>query len=514
MPDDRNGKVYLVGAGPGDPGLLTLRARECLQRADLVLYDGLVNPLILQHTAGQCERTARVRRENALVVPQAEVCHRMIQAARAGRTVVRLKGGDPYIFGRGSEEVGALETAGVRFEVVPGITAASAAAEYAGFPLTHREVASAVAFITGHEDPMRTECRLDYRALAAFPGTLVFYMGLTRLSDICAELIAAGKPGDTPAAIVCQTTLPSQRSVFATLQSLPAQAAAAALRPPSLIIVGDCLRLRRQKSWFEELPLFGLSIGITRPRDQSLETAQLVARLGGEPVVLPLIEVAPVSGDAAENVRLCLLRLADYDWVIFTSVNAVTEFVNQLRIAGLDARALGAIRIAAIGTSTAEKLHQHLLTADVVPSNSSAESLSQTLIPRVSGQRCLYPRASRGREVLTPALRAAGAVVDELVVYENRDASALDPGLVSRLRNGELHWIGLSSPAIARQLAALITREQIPPESWPTRIASLSPVTSQAAADAGLIVAAEAGEATWEAMLAAIARSHNSAGRP
>ncbi|MCP4173276.1 MAG: uroporphyrinogen-III C-methyltransferase, partial [Fuerstiella sp.] len=240
----KTGKVFLVGAGPGDPGLLTLRGRDILACADLVLYDGLANPLLLRLTDCPCERTARTQVGSGRIVPQQEINERLIMEARSGKHVVRLKGGDPFIFGRGSEEVAALKNAGIPFEVIPGITAATAAGEYAGFSFTHRDIASAVAFVTGHEDPSREATRLDYKALASFPGTLVFYMGLGRVQDICTQLVREGKPGHTPAAVVCQASLPHQQVVTSTLAELPAAVAASGLRPPSLIVIGECVDLR------------------------------------------------------------------------------------------------------------------------------------------------------------------------------------------------------------------------------------------------------------------------------
>lgn len=507
MADQSAGKVFLVGAGPGDPGLITLRAVECLRAADLVLYDGLVNPLLLSLTRGTCERTARIRSGDAAVVPQQDINARLIAEAHAGRTVVRLKGGDPYIFGRGSEEAAALHDAGIPFEVVPGITAATAAAEYAGFSLTHRQIASAVAFITGHEDPQKQTGALDYPALAAFPGTLVFYMGLGRLPDICRQLVACGKPPSTPAAVVCHACWPTQQVVSGTLESLPALAAAAGLRPPSLIVVGDCVTQRPHLSWFEQLPLFGVSIGITRPADQCPAIAAQIVRQGGEPVVMPLLEIRPLEASAAEEARRQLQRLAEYQWLIFTSVNGVEEFVRLLWEAGMDLRAVGQARIAAIGTSTAAALAENRLRADLVPTEFRAEALADALIPHVANSRCLWLRASRGRDVLPERLRQAGAVVDELVVYQNLDVPQLDAAVLRRITDGSLHWIGLSSPSMARRLAELLQASHVPPEQIPTRIATISPLTSAAARETGLQVAAEATDFTWEGILAAIHRA-------
>ncbi len=503
------GKVFLVGAGPGDPGLITVRGAECLAQADLVLYDGLVNPILLRLTKGICERTARTRRDDAVIVTQAEINGRLISEAQAGRTVVRLKGGDPYIFGRGGEEAVALHEAGIPFEVIPGVTAATGAGEYAGFSFTHREISSAVAFVTGHEDPSRQESRLDYQALAAFPGTLVFYMGLSRLREICETLQGAGMQKSVPAAVVCQVSLPSQRVVEGTLETLPTLAAGQNLKPPSLIVIGECVRLRAQLSWFENLPLFGVSIGVTRPEEQAEDVAQQIVRMGGEPVLMPLIEVGPVDQHHQTEIARVVRQLDRFQWLVFTSVNGVAEFFRHLHDAKLDTRCLGKAQIAAIGPSTAEKLRAFGVIADVVPSEYRAEALAKSLQSRVRGKTMLWVRGSRGRDVLPQMLTDVGALVAQLVVYENRDIDKLTPEIERRLKAGTLDWIGLSSPSIARRFAQLLKTSGIAATELQTRIATISPVTSAAAAESGLIVSAEAAVSTWNGILHAIERSRS-----
>ena len=271
-PSVRPGVVYLVGAGPGDPGLLTLRGLECLQLADLILYDGLANPQLLEFSRATAERTARVGGPGSRHLEQSEINQRLIAAAHEGKTVVRLKGGDPFIFGRGSEEAVALSEAGIPFEVVPGITAATGAAVYSGISLTHRDHASAVALITGHEDPTKPESALPYEQLGQFPGTLVFYMGLHRIEQITHSLMEAGRSATESAAVICQATTPRQQVVTGQLSTIAAVSQAAKLKPPSLLIVGDCVRLREQASWVEKRPLHGLRIGITRPAGQAEES--------------------------------------------------------------------------------------------------------------------------------------------------------------------------------------------------------------------------------------------------
>ncbi len=503
------GKVWLVGAGPGDPGLITVRGAQLLAEADLVLYDGLVNPLLLRLAHGQCERTARIRRDGQSIVPQADINQRLIQEARNGKWVVRLKGGDPYIFGRGSEEAAALHEAGIPFEVVPGITAATAAAIYAGFSCTHRDLASAVALITGHEDPTRSETRLDFQALARFPGTLVFYMALSRLPDVCSQLAAAGLAPETPAAVVCHASLPTQQVIEGCLQDIAARLQQTSVRPPSLLIIGECVRQRSQLSWFEQLPLFGLSIGIARPEEQSGDAAEPVVRQGGEAVIMPLIEITPVDQLQAAHIRSTIERLSDFQWIIWTSGNGVSEFFYHLKQAGRDARALAGIQLACVGDSTARRLADFGLTADLIPPVFRAESLATELIRRRSGSApMLWARASRGRDVLPDLLHASGINLEQLVVYESRDIPALAPEVLERIRAGTLDWIALTSPAAARHVAELLSAAGIATDVLTTRFASISPLTSSAARTAGLQVHAEATAAEWPLLLEAIARTN------
>lgn len=496
------GKVYLVGAGPGDPGLLTLKGRECLARADLVLYDGLVNPLLLAHTRAQAVRTCRSEEEHGRLIRQTEINNQLIAAARAGQTVVRLKGGDPFIFGRGGEEAAALAAAGISFEVVPGVTAAVAASAYAGISLTHRDCASAVAFVTGHEDPQKPESSLDYQALAAFPGTLVFYMGLHRLPQIAEALVSAGKRPDVPAAVVCRGTTPAQRSVAATLRDLPEAARKANLHAPSIIIVGECVRQRDAISWFESKPLFGRRVGVTRPTGQCEPIIERLFELGAQPVLMPTIEILPPANWS--EVDRTLARLRDFDWIVFTSANGVRALFGRLWDTGGDVRQFGTAKLAVIGEGTAQALAEYRLRADVVPQSFRAEALAESLRPLVAGKRVLWARASRGRDVLPLELRSAGALLEELVVYRNSDVERFEPATVSALESGDVDWIGLSSPSIARSLARLLPEGARAHLGEKIRLASISPVTSAAAMEIGLPIAAEATEYTWKGILDAI----------
>lgn len=506
------GKVYLVGAGPGDPGLITVRGRECLARADLVLYDGLVNEHLLWHSHARAIRTCRAEGPDGRTLQQAEINEQLIAAAREGMTVVRLKGGDPFIFGRGAEEAAALSAAGIPFEVVPGVTAAVAASAYAGIPLTHRDRASAVAFVTGHEDPRKPGSALDYNVLAAFPGTLVFYMGLHRLPIIAQSLIQSGKNPGTPAAIVCRGTTPAQRTVVSCLADLPAAANDAGLHAPSLIIVGDCIREREAIRWFENMPLFGRRVGVTRPAGQFEPIASRLFELGAQPVPLPTIEILPP--DDWHAVDHSLARLAEFDWIVFTSANGVQSLLGRLWETGGDLRRFGSAKVAAIGAETARALADFRLRVDLVPESFRAEALAAALRPHVAGRRVLWARASRGRDVLPVDLRTAGAELEEVVVYRHRDVEELDAATQTALAAGELDWIGLSSPSIARALSRLLPPRARELLGKSIRLATISPVTTAAAHEAGLPVAAEALDYTWEGILQAIIRTESERSGP
>jgi uroporphyrinogen III methyltransferase/synthase len=425
----------------------------------------------------------------------------MIAAAREGKTVVRLKGGDPFIFGRGGEEAAALAAAGIPFEVVPGITAATAAAVCTGISLTHRDFASAVTFITGHEEHSRTESKLDYQALARISGTLVFYMGLDRVETIAKHLIEAGKAADTPTAVVCQATLPAQRFVSGPLKDIASLVARAGLHAPSLIIVGEVVGARQPAEWFTGRPLQGVSIGLARAEEQLDPVIAKINVLGGEPVLMPLIEISPpetwIEVDAA------LSRLADYDWLVFTSVNGVRALLSRLWETGGDARTLGRTKIAVIGPATRDALAAYGLRADVMPDAYRAESLAAALAPLVHGNRVLWARANRGRDVLPREIAAAGATLDEVVVYRNQDVDRLPGDVAARIVDGRLDWIALSSPSIARGVARVARAALQSPR--PPRLAAISPVTAEAASEAGLPVHVIADVYTWDGLLTAIA---------
>ncbi|HND53630.1 MAG TPA: uroporphyrinogen-III C-methyltransferase, partial [Pirellulaceae bacterium] len=365
-------KVYLVGAGPGDSGLITMRGVACLQRAEVVLYDYLVNPEIVAHAPAAAEVHCLGKHGRTRIWTQDEINRAMVDFAAQGRTVVRLKGGDPAVFGRIAEETDYLRRHGIEFEIVPGVTAALAAGSYAGIPITHRDVASAVAFIAGREDADKTETALDFNALARFPGTLVFYMGVTTAPQWTRALLDAGKSADTPAAIVRRCSLPDQTTIITTLGRLTDEIVPATkLRPPLVVILGEVVRLKPMLDWFERRPLFGQRVLVTRPADQAGGLVEPLAQLGAELRVQPAIRIGPPTNWG--QVDAAIARLSEFDWVVFSSANGVRYLLDRLRALGRDARAFGTARLAVIGPGTAAELDRYQLRADCVPSEYRAE---------------------------------------------------------------------------------------------------------------------------------------------
>jgi uroporphyrinogen III methyltransferase/synthase len=505
------GRVDLVGAGPGDPALITVQGREALARADVVVYDALVNRRLLDLAPAAAERIFAGRRRGRRALPQAVVNALLTRRAREGRRVVRLKGGDPFVFGRGAEELESLEAAGVPVRVVPGVTAGVGALAYAGLSPTHREAASGVAFVTGHADP-EAPGALDWPALARFPGTLVIYMGMAHLAAICRVLVRHGKLPGTPAAVVQQGTTPRQRTIVGTLADLPRRAAEAESGPPALVVVGDVVRRRQGPSWFERLPLFGRRVLITRPVGEAGPAADDVAALGAEALIAPMVRIEPPV-DYGPLDR-AIAGLAAFDWLVFTSLNGVHGFLDRLAEAGRDLRALGHLRLAAIGPATAEALARRGLRADVMPAAYRSEALAEALSPLVSGCRVLLARADRGRPLLREALERV-ADVEQVAVYRNLDAEALPAEVAARLAAGTIDWVTLTSPAIAARFFALLPEAARSHVGRSIRMATISPVTSAAVREHGFDVAAETPVHTWPGLLDELrAADRGGVGRP
>jgi uroporphyrinogen III methyltransferase/synthase len=502
MSDPAAARVYLVGAGPGDPGLLTLRAVECLARADLVLYDKLVPPRLLDFAPPAAERRCVADLPGSHPQRWPHIVQAILDAVKLGKTVVRLKGGDPLIFGRGTEEAEELRAAGITYEIVPGVTAALAAASHAEIPLTHRRLASAVAFVTGHENPTKPPPTLDWAALARFPGTLAVYMGMARLDLIVRVLLEHGKPPNTPAAVVSSASTGDQRCVRTTLADLPDAVRSAGLAAPAVVLIGPAVGLAPPHSWFEARPLFGKRVLVTRPRQQASDFVRRLEQLGAVPYVLPAVEIQPPDDWSAVDDYLA--RLGDYDWLVFTSANGVQAFLGRLRQTGRDLRALAGLRLAAIGPGTAEALRAFHLDADLVPDEYRSERLAATLAERAAGKRILLARADRGRDVLRQEL-AKVATVDQVTVYRQLDA--VQPGAVvhDALRRGEIDFVTLTSSNVARAfLRSLDEIGRTRLHAGDVRLVTISPVTSAAVAELGYAVAAEAREYTAEGLLQAL----------
>lgn len=500
----KTGIIYLVGAGPGNPKLLTLRGKECLERADVVLYDYLANPALLDFAPAKAERIYVGRRGRGHYQDQSEINRLLIEKARAGRIVVRLKGGDPFVFGRGGEEAEAVAGAGLPFEVVPGVTSAVAAPAYAGIPVTHRTLASTVTFVTGHEDPAKDTEALEWPRLATAHGTLVFLMGVKNLPAIVANLRREGKPADTPVAVIRWGTKPSQRTVVGTLGTIAGKAAEAQIEPPSIIVVGEVVRLREQLNWFETRPLFGKRVLVTRARVQAGELSRLLVDQGAEPVECPTIQIVP-PGSWAE-LDEAIAALSRYQWLVFTSVNGVQPFMERLQHKGLDGRAVAGLRLCCIGPRTAEALASYGLRADVIPAEYQAEGLIEAMkAAGVKGQRVLIPRAAVAREILPEQLRALGADVHVVTAYRTVLPEVEADRVKDLLKKQALHALTFASSSTVRNFSGLFgSREEMCRLTGGVVVACIGPITAKTAAEEGLPVTITAAENTIPALVEAI----------
>jgi uroporphyrinogen III methyltransferase/synthase len=489
------GKAYLIGAGPGDPGLLSVRAVELLGACDVVLYDRLVPPAALEGT-GDAELVYVGKEPGRPSMPQAEINAKLVELVREGKTVVRLKGGDPFVFGRGGEEAEALAEAELAFEVVPGITAGVAAPAYAGIPVTHRDGASAVAFVTGHEDPEKPESALDWDALAAFPGTLVFYMGVKNLERIAWSLVEAGRSEGEPAAVIERGTTNRQRVVTGTLGEIAARVAEAGIKPPALTVVGAVADLRDELAWFErDRPLLGRTVVVTRARAQASTLARRLSDLGAEVVAAPVITTTPLP---PEEVDSALGPLDRYDLICITSQTAIDPFFAALRRQGLDARALSVARVATIGRATAAALAERGIDADIVPGRQVAEGLVEALAgEELDGRRTLVARAAEGRDLLPDALRERGAEVDVVALYRT---VPLPPSRVALDAAARADYVTFTSSSTVRYFVEAIG-DAFPREA---RIVSIGPATSATARELGIEVHVEAARHDVDGLLTAL----------
>ena len=497
------GIVHLVGAGPGDPGLLTVRGRDLLARCDVIAADALANPAIVDaarlvnpgvevHDVGK--RGGKGESAN-----QDTINTLLIRLAREGKRVVRLKGGDPLVFGRGSEEAQALAAAGIAFEIVPGVTAGVAAPAYAGIPVTHRGVATSVTFVTGHEDPAKADTQTDWGALARAGGTIVLYMGVKTLPRIAAALVAGGMSPDMPAAAVQWGTHPRQRTVTATVSTLAEAIDVAGLGAPVITVIGAVVALRDEIAWFDRLPLFGRRVVVTRASAQASGLRDALAALGADVLELPVLRVEPLDPGP---LAAALARLGQYQWLVLTSQNAVAVLWDAMRAAALDARSLAGVRIACVGRTTSDALLARGLVADVVPTRFVAEAVLDALSARddVRGRRVLYVAAEGARDVLPVGLRAMGAVVDRVAAYRTRPDGTGASQLRDALAEGGVDVVTLASASAVTGYVeavgdALASRAPA---------VSIGPVTSEAARRAGIAVVAESGEASISGLVDAL----------
>ncbi|MBN2581678.1 MAG: uroporphyrinogen-III C-methyltransferase [Planctomycetes bacterium] len=502
------GKVFLVGAGPGDPGLLTLRGAELLRRADVVVYDRLVPAELLSMVPATARRVYVGKTPGQSGISQDEINAILVREARSAATVVRLKGGDPLVFGRGGEEALALRWAGIPFEIVPGVTAGVAGPAYAGIPVTHRGLTSSVVFVTGNEDPAKPDSDLDYAALARI-GTVVFYMGVGHLRENLAQLVTAGRSPQTPAAIVQWATTARQRTVTGTLATLADRAEAAGMAAPCIVIVGEVAALRDELAWCERLPLFGRTILVTRSRRQASELVVALRDLGARVIELPTIEIRPVDSPELTDVAG---RLAEFDWIVFTSPNGVIEFAAHLSRHGKDVRALAPLRIAAIGPGTARHLADVGLRADLVSEKAIAESLADALLAAGVGQgtSVLLTRAEEARDVLPDRLRAAGAVVTDVAVYRTVVPEHVDAESLAALAAGDVDLVTLTSSSTARHLAEVVRAHggdaMLDRVCSASRFFAIGPITARTADEFGFQVIVESPVHTIDGLVEAIRR--------
>ena len=480
----KKGKVYIIGGGPGDPGLLTVKGKECLEKAEVVVYDYLIGSDILAYANPDARLVYVGKQGGAHTVTQDALNRILVEEAMRGRMVVRLKGGDPFIFGMGGEEAQVLAEAEIPFEIIPGISSAVAVPAYAGIPLTHRRHTSAVAFVTGHEDPTKEKSRLDWDCLAGIE-TLVFLMGVKNLSRIIEMLIEKGKDPRTPSALIRWGTTPGQETLTARLADIATIAEERNFSPPAIFVVGDVVRLREELAWFEKKPLFGKTVVVTRPETQAAAFATLLRDQGARVITFPVIRVVP--SDNMGPLDKALSAISSYQWLIFTSANGVRFFFERLRRQGMDVRDLKGIRIATIGPATAEMVESMGIRVDLSPDEFISEGVVKAFERiDIRGKRILLPRAETARDVIPQGLGRQGALIDVIPIYKTVGSGKDGKELLEALTEGEVDVITFTSPSTVTNFIDIIGKEaEIPPG---VAIACIGPVTASAAQNAGLTV--------------------------
>jgi len=478
------GKVYLVGAGPGDPGLITVKGLECIKQADVLIYDHLASPILLKHAQQHTEILYVGKKGGDHTLSQDEINSLIAEKAQKGLIVTRLKGGDPFIFGRGGEEAEMLVRNEIPFEIVPGVTSAIAAPAYAGIPLTHRKFTSTLAFVTGHEDPLKEESSIDWTALAKGIGTIVFLMGVKNLSYITNRLIDHGMNPDTPVALIRWGTTSRQTTVTGTLDTISERAKNVGFKPPAVIVVGHVVKLRERMKWFENRPLMGRSIVVTRAREQASELVKRLSDLGAECLECPTIKVAPP--DDLKPLDKAIENLSTYDWLIFTSVNGVNFFFDRLFVNNKDVRALSNVHTAVIGPATAKRLFDFGLQSDIVPESYRAESIIKAFAGKdINGKKMLLPRAKEARPILPLELIRMGAVIDEVTAYCTRAVQDNADLMLTQLREKTIDLITFTSSSTVKNFHALLPPEDLESLMQGVTVASIGPITADTARNLG-----------------------------
>jgi uroporphyrinogen III methyltransferase/synthase len=495
--------VYLVGSGPGDPGLITLRGVECLRRAEVVVYDYLANEQLLNHAPDSAERIYAGKIGGRHNQGQDEINALLVRKGSEGKTVVRLKGGDPFVFGRGGEECEALREAGVPFQVVPGVTAAVGASAYAGIPLTHREYTASVTLVAGQEGKDKDESTIDWERLSHGNGTVVFYMGVTTLRRNMERMMKHGKSPETPVALVRWGTTPKQQVLIGTLADIADRAEKSSFKPPAVTVVGDVVRLRDKLAWFDDRPLFGKRLMVTRAAAQAGEFAAMLANRGAAVIECPTIRL--IEPEQWEPLDAVLRAISSYDWVVLTSVNAVRCLFRRLETLGLDARSLAGCRVCAVGPKTAEAIRSFGIIPDLIPADYKAEGVvAEFSRLEMSGKKILFPRADRAREVIPRELSAMGAHVDAPIAYRTVLPDRLPPEAVFALEKRSVDCITFTSSSTVQNLASMLGEDRMLDMLKGVAIASIGPVTSRSCRALGLRVDIEPAEYTLAGLTDAI----------
>lgn len=504
--------VYLIGAGPGDPGLITVKGLECVAKADVVVYDYLANARFLAAARPDAEIIYVGKKGFSKHVTQDEINAVIVEKALedGGKSVARLKGGDPFIFGRGGEEALALHENGISFEVVPGVSSGYAAPAYAGIPVTHRGVTTDMAFVTGHEDPTKEDSDINWPKLATAVGTICFFMGVKNLPTIVEKLVGNGRPASTPVALVRWGTTPRQEVLTGTLEDIVAKVEEAGFKAPAITIVGEVVKLREQLKWFEDKPLFGKTIVVTRSRTQASELTDRLVDLGAEVLEFPTIRI--VEPESWAPIDEAIRNLDVYKWVVFTSVNGVEKFFERLIEGGRDSRALSHAMVAAIGPATAARCTEYGIVPDYVPSEYRAEGVLEGFCERGVGEgvRVLIPRALEAREVLPDTLRERGAIVDVVTAYRTVLGSG-ESSVLQRLSEGTVDVVTFTSSSTVKNFMQLAEGMDVASCMSGVLVASIGPITSDTARDLGLTVGVEAGEFTIPGLVTAVCEHYGSA---